>query len=344
MSDPKLTDEEGRLAALNRYDVLDSEPEQPFEKITKLVSAVLNVPICAVSLIDRDRQWFKSKQGLYLQQTSRSISFCTHTIKAHEPLVIADALADERFCDNPLVLGPPFIRSYAGVPLRSPDGYNLGALCAIDINPRQFSDDQISILKSFSALVVDELELRRIADRDHLTGALTRRGFLAQLDKEIARHQRHARASALLMFDVDHFKKINDGYGHPLGDAVLKAVSECCENALRPTDTFGRLGGEEFGILLSETTASDALLAAERFRMAIAQMRLCEHPELRVTASFGVAPITAERCKPGTWLSDADEAMYLAKRQGRDRCCTTGSETVLTTVASPPGPLASIAA
>src|SRR5690349_6483011 len=177
MRESKLADEEGRLAALNRYEILDTPPEAPFEKITSLVQDVLQVPICAVSLVDREQQWFKSIQGLDTRRTPRSISFCTHTIRTDEALIVPDALHDPRFSANPLVLGEPHIRSYAGVPLQSPDGYNVGALCAIDVVPRTFSDAQLAILRSFATLVVDQLELRRIAVRDHLTGALTRRGL-----------------------------------------------------------------------------------------------------------------------------------------------------------------------
>ncbi len=320
MLNGKHLDEEGRLAALHRYQVLDTAAEEPFDKITRIVKTVLNVPICAVSLVDRDRQWFKSIQGMTVPETPRSISFCAHTIKTDQPMLISDAMTDERFKTNCLVVGPPFIRSYAGVPLQSSDGYNLGALCAIDTKPRSFDDAQIGLLKNFAALVVDELELRWIADRDHLTGALTRREFLQQMENEGKRFKRHGRPSALLMLDVDHFKSINDRFGHSAGDAVLKAVSVCCGSAVRPSDVFGRLGGEEFGLLLPETSADEAVAGAERFRQSIAALRFPNLNGVAVTASFGVAPINDTRCDPERWLADTDEALYRAKRNGRNRC------------------------
>lgn len=322
MTDPQLCDEEGRLAALLRYQVLDSGPEKPFDKITELVKLVFDVPICAITLIDRDRQWIKSIRGLDVKETPRSESFCTHAVGGREPLIIRDARADPRFADNAAVTGALNIRSYVGAPLRSPDGYNLGALCVLDTRPRDFDATQIQILKHFASLVMGELELRTIAERDHLTGALTRRGFRSQVDREIARYQRHGRVSALLVFDIDHFKAINDRYGHPIGDAVLTSVTSACEQVIRPSDALGRLGGEEFGIIMSETTAREGLLAAERFRKAVERLRFTDQPDLRVSASFGVAPISSARCSPDRWLSDADEAMYLAKREGRNRVCT----------------------
>lgn len=193
-------------------------------------------------------------------------------------------------------------------------------MCAIDTVPRSFEAAQIELLGNFAALVVNELELRRIADRDHLTGALTRRGFLQQMDREIERFERYRRPSALLMFDVDHFKAINDSLGHPAGDDVLKAIAEGCGSTVRPSDVFGRLGGEEFGLLLPETSAREALAAADRFRQIIAALRFPARDGLHVTASFGVAPISVGRCNPERWLAAADEALYLAKRNGRNRC------------------------
>ncbi len=107
--DPKLTDEAGRIAALERYAILDTGREMAFEKITSLVKTIFDVPICAVSLIDRDRQWFKSIQGIDAEQTERSVSFCDHTIRSREPLHVPDASKDERFMNNPLVTGEPHI-------------------------------------------------------------------------------------------------------------------------------------------------------------------------------------------------------------------------------------------
>lgn len=320
MLDQKLEDERGRLAALERYGVLDTPPEKPFDKITSLVQSVMEVPICAVSLVDRERQWFKSVQGLDAMESPRSDSFCTHTITRHEPLLVIDALKDPRFSCSPLVLGEPQIRSYAGVPLQTPDGYNIGALCAIDYVPREYSDAQISILKSFASLVVDELELRRIAERDHLTGALTRRGFSQQLKKEIARFQRYECQSVLVLLDVDHFKSVNDRFGHPGGDEVLKLVSSVCQRHLRQNDFFGRLGGEEFGILLTDTDADGGWNAAEKVRRAIEEQPLDVGERIRVTASFGLASINAPISRPEDWIAEADEALYAAKREGRNRC------------------------
>jgi diguanylate cyclase (GGDEF)-like protein len=320
-TDPKLQDEAGRLAALHRYEVLDTPSEEAFDRITGLVSAVLGVPISTVSLVDADRQWFKSCVGVSSRETARDISFCTHTIQEREPFNIPDAKLDPRFAENPLVTGPPFIRSYLGVPLSTPDGYNVGSLCAIDVVPRNYSSAQIEILKSFAALVVDELELRRIAQTDHLTGAATRRGFTLELEKTLSRFKRSGHPTALVMLDIDHFKRINDTYGHPAGDLVLKTIAGQLAGQLRKSDTVGRLGGEEFGILLQDTKLDPALETAERLRIHMASSPVEHVPPLWVTASFGVAILDAEISSVQQWLALADEALYEAKRTGRNRTC-----------------------
>jgi diguanylate cyclase (GGDEF)-like protein len=300
--------------------VLDSQPEAPFDKITSLVRTILNVPIATVSLIDQSRQWLKSRQGLDITETARDISFCTHTIRTREPMIIPNATLDSRFANNPLVLGPPFIRSYAGVPLCSPDGYNVGALCAIDTAPRQFAPEQIDVLATFAAVVVDELELRLIAHTDFLTGALTRRAFVAELDRVLARYARTSEPCAVISIDIDRFKSINDSFGHPVGDTVLAAVASVCLERTRTEDAFGRIGGEEFCLLLPGADTNQAHQAAERLRLAIEALTFMSHPSIRVTASFGVAPITPDETA-NTWLARADAALYVAKQSGRNRSC-----------------------
>jgi diguanylate cyclase (GGDEF)-like protein len=319
---PELTDEPARLAALQRLAVLDSEPEEPFENVVALVRAVLGVPIAAVSLIDEDRQWFKARIGLEASETPRDISFCTYTIQQREPLVIADASQDPRFAANPLVLGNPGIRSYAGIPLRTTDGYNIGSLCAIDTQPREFSPAEIAMLDKFARIVIADLELRRIAGKDQLTGALTRRGFVERVSHEIERYRRYERPASLALIDIDHFKRVNDTHGHAAGDAVLREVARLMQHEARPNDMLGRIGGEEFALLMPETDARAAYLAAERFRQCIAAATIEASPDLQVqiTASFGVAELIPAFTDPESWFAATDVLLYAAKRRGRNRC------------------------
>lgn len=320
MIDPLLRDEPARIAALHRLNVLDTAVEEPFEKIVTLVRTVLAVPIATVTLVDHDRQWFKAKRGLEADQTPRSVSFCTHTIQQREPLIVENADLDPRFADSPLVAGPPYIKSYAGIPLRTPEGYNIGSLCAMDTRPRRFSPADVAILANFANIVCDELELRMIAQVDHLTGALTRRGFSEQVEREIARARRYDRPGTLVMLDLDHFKSVNDTHGHAVGDRVLQQVAETLRATLRPCDVFGRVGGEEFAILLPETSGSEAVAAIERLRQGIAAQPIAleNAGTLHITASFGVASLTSDMTSFTTWLKQADAMLYAAKAAGRN--------------------------
>ncbi|MEM7201948.1 MAG: GAF domain-containing sensor histidine kinase [Planctomycetota bacterium] len=158
-SAPIPANESERLAILRSYGILDTPPEERFDRITRLVSSLLGVPISLVSLIDTDRQWFKSAVGIDAPQTPRDVAFCAHAILGDMPLVVEDTATDDRFHDNPLVAGDPKIRFYAGAPLITQSGHRLGTLCAIDREPRQLSPREDAMLTSLAAIVIDELEL-----------------------------------------------------------------------------------------------------------------------------------------------------------------------------------------
>jgi diguanylate cyclase (GGDEF)-like protein len=320
MIDSKLADETGRILALHRYDVLDTEEEAAFENITSLVQSIFNVPMVTVSLVDTNRQWFKARRGVDACGTARDISFCTHAINGRSPLAVVDALEDERFSNSPLVRGEPYIRSYLGVPLETPDGYNIGSLCVMDRVPRAFSSDQVAVLMSFAQLIMGELELRQIARVDALTQALTRRSFVAEAEKEVTRCRRYRAPATLVMLDIDHFKSINDRLGHPAGDQVLIAVANLCIESLRSNDAFGRLGGEEFAFLLPHTDIAGALICAERCRAAMEELVHGGAVPVPVTASFGLAAWWEDCASTDMWIAAADRALFAAKRAGRNRC------------------------
>lgn len=155
------TDEAGRLQALREYRILDTDPEQGFDDLTMLAAQICGTPIALISLVDENRQWFKSRVGLEARETARSVSFCTHAIRQQGIFMVPDALNDARFRDNPLVLRDPHIRFYAGKPLLARDGEAIGTLCVIDRLPRTLTDDQKAALEALQRQAEAQLELRR---------------------------------------------------------------------------------------------------------------------------------------------------------------------------------------
>jgi GAF domain-containing protein len=153
--------EAGRVAALQKYAILDSEPEQGFDDLTLLASYVCRTPIALISLIDESRQWFKSRIGVTISETPRELAFCSTAILGSDVMIVPDTLKDERFRNHPLVVSEPNIRFYAGAPLITEEGFALGTLCVIDRSPREFGPDQKEALKALSRLVLGQLEFRR---------------------------------------------------------------------------------------------------------------------------------------------------------------------------------------
>ena len=235
---------------------MDTPAEERFDRVTRLVNRLFNVPVSRVSLVDSNRQWFKSCFGLPVLETDRDISFCGHTILDDCVLVIENALEDERFSDNPLVTGEPNIRFYAGFPLRMPNGMKMGTLCLIDDQPRVFTKEDEETLKDLASMVVDEHISTQLATIDELTMISNRRGFLELSQKGISQCNRHNERAILLYLDLDHFKAINDNYGHDCGDKALIEFSKMLSQVFRETDIFGRLGGDEFAVLISDASES----------------------------------------------------------------------------------------
>lgn len=240
--------------------------------------------------------------------------FCTHTIESDEPLLVSDALTDARFAAHPLVACKDGVRFYLGVPLKTPSGFNIGSLCAIDTIPREVTREQVEAMSDLGRLVVEALELRKLAMTDSLTGALTRRALFLEAEKELVIARRLGRQLGCIMFDLDHFRSINEKFGHPTGDYILRKVAARCRGELRKRDRIARVGGEEFAVMLPNTTAEGALVVAEKIRHALADRPMVfDLQSIAVTGSFGVTALCPSEDDFRKTLRRADKALYRAK-------------------------------
>lgn len=344
--------EQARLEALRRYRIVDTLPEQSYDDIVGMAALICGAPQAVMTFVDEDRQWFKAAHGIEGDQTERSIAFCDIAIRRpEEVLVVSDASRHPRFKDYPQVTGPDHLRFYAGAPMVTPAGQALGTVCVIDIKPRELSPEQLAALQALARLAVQLLELRKgkldaqrqLAERelhtrdllryqrklemenselsaeastDALTGLLNRTG-LEKVNQELgpdtlARNTPYSVA----MLDIDHFKRINDTLGHAAGDAVLRIVGEEIAKGVRGGDIAVRYGGEEFLVIMPGTPLAGAKTVVERIRAEIATRPDLPMP---VTLSAGLAMGRAGTDAVDVLFQRADQALYRAKRLGRNR-------------------------
>jgi diguanylate cyclase (GGDEF)-like protein len=306
--------EKKRLDALRALDILDFQAEERFDRLTRMAKRIFSVPIALVSLVDENRQWFKSCIGLSLSETSREISFCGHAILGSEVFIIRDAVEDERFADNPLVLNDPKIRFYAGCPL-TVNGHRLGTLCIIDQAPRNFGHDDIEALKDLASMVERELEAVQLATLDELTGLSNRRGFLllAKYSRKLSIRQKSR--LVLVFIDLDQFKSINDKYGHAEGDVALVAFANLMNASFRESDHYARLGGDEFVALLSSTSIKEAETMIERFKTSLNAYNQQAKRGYDISFSYGIVEFNhGTQTTIEELLAQGDSLMYESKK------------------------------
>ena len=477
---PQIQLEEQRIHAVHTSNLLDTEPEPEFDEAVRLAALICETPISLMTVVDRDRQWFKASTGLGLQETPREQAFCSHALGRTAPLIVPDAANDLRFQENPLVTGDPNIRFYAGMPLNTADGHTIGTLCVIDTKPRELTEQQqtaLSILghqvstqielrikmkqledaiaekaiveselrgsnalfrafmdnspmvgymkdfsgrmiyynrpfaqrfeitpeqwlgkddfeiwppefaekfraadlsvlqhkqlkiteetspgpgntlahwRSYKFPIVDEFggrllaglsldisrernaenELQQLNGRlqlanetlleisrtDALTGLRNRRAFDTRLQLEFATMTQIGAPLAVILFDVDNFKSVNDTFGHGAGDDILVQIGRLLQAGARGIDFAARYGGEEFVILLPNSTLEAACVVAERMRVTVEQYSWRRRP---ITISGGVACRSSLTLAPAELVADADVALYRAKGLGRNRIEST---------------------
>ncbi|MFB0699917.1 GGDEF domain-containing protein [Pseudomonas protegens] len=314
----KPNNEALRIQTLRELNVLDTSPEERFDRLTRLAKRLFNVPIALVSLVDADRQWFKSCVGLDVSETSRDISFCGHAILGDQILTVPDAGLDERFHDNPLVVGAPGIRFYAGCPLTVTNGSKLGTLCLIDIKPRDLDDEDRALLRDLARMAEQELAAVQMASMDELTLLSNRRGFEALARHALGVCKRLEKPATLLFFDLNDFKQINDTYGHAEGDGALKTFADVLRIAFRESDVIGRLGGDEFVALLTAADHVETSAIMARLRDILDERNATLKRGYDIRFSVGQIEYDAGRHPDiEALLADADKAMYLHKQASK---------------------------
>jgi GGDEF domain-containing protein len=280
---PVPANERQRLATLRSLNLLDTPPEERFDRITRLARSLFDVPIALVSLIDADRQWFKSNQGLSACETGRDVSFCGHTILQDGLMVVRNALDDARFHDNPLVTRDPNIRFYAGYPLSAPDGSKLGSLCIIDHEPREMSPEQLRSLQTLGQVIESELVALNLSINDKLTGLANHRGFLEIGGHTFALARRLGHTLQLLWLRAE------PQWGRKAGDAMfdrmLVEVSQSLLTSFADCDLIARVDEYDFAVLLSRKEPTTHEPALDRLEGLIHQFNDQRPAGLKIAAT-----------------------------------------------------------
>ena len=335
---PLPPDEEARLRALHATGLLDSEPDELFDRITRIACASLNVPVALISLVDAERQWFKSACGIGERETARDDSFCAHAVLDGEPLIVADTSADPRFRANRLVTGAPHVRFYAGIPISS-DGQRIGTLCVIDSVPRTLAPQDLVVLQQLARTVEDLIGLRsaalltmqRLAEwgmgavarrpafpRDALTGLPNR----LAVEDAIARHGADGRDGSplLVAVDVDNLAAVNQGGGHASGDAVLAAIAGRLRRQAGTGGIAARIGGSTFLLWLHPGGDGHAR-SLQELQRALNQPLELDGQLIHGSVTLGCSRHGRDGVEAEELLRKAQAALRHAKSQGHGQAC-----------------------
>ena len=270
---PIPINEASRIDSLIKLDVLDTDPQERFDRITRLTKKIFDVPIALISLVDSKRQWFKSKQGLDATETSREISFCGHAIakpatenSKSRILEVQDAIQDNRFFDNPLVTGDPKIRFYAGFILQSHQDYNLGTLCIIDNHPRKLSDSERESFYDLGMIAQNALQSLRHEDKDIHTGLYNRRGFLSITEHIVENSKRNMHLISLAYIELTNYESLIEKHGKLIEQEILSEFVNILKTTFRQSDLISRIGENKFVVLSAHNKFIKFDLNLNRFK------------------------------------------------------------------------------
>ncbi len=327
-----------KLAKLHALDPFYTPLEERFERLTRLARRALSVPIAAITIVQGDRQWFKSVAGLEITELPMAKSLCGAVLKEGKPVIVKDALEDLDLMSNPLVLGEPKIRFYAGHPIKDSDGKTIGTFCVMGMKPRTTDTNfgptltdlgemaqrelfSVELNNAQSELVAKLGEARRQAMFDPLTRLWNRRGGIDLLNKALDEALRHDHTLGIYLADIDNFKSVNDEYGHQVGDEVLSLIARKIVGSVRPQDLVCRYGGDEFLVIVHDVEQKDCAEIAERVCDGIRNAPVrTRGGTARVTLSIGIAMRNrGDGITTHGLIEKADQALYSSKRAGRDR-------------------------
>jgi diguanylate cyclase (GGDEF)-like protein len=266
---PLPANEAERQRQLDSFQILDAEPDEDFDRITRIASQMLGMPIALISLVDHERQWFLSRVGLAARETAREVAFCAHTICSDQVMVVPDAREDGRFRDNPLVTGAPHIRFYAGAPLRTRDGHALGTLCVISSEPHHLGDNEHRLLEELAGMVIHSLESRRDRYLCPLTGLQNRRPFFEAGERELQRSRVSGVPLSLSLVGLDDFASLSDRLSRAEANRLLQEVAAIVRSELGSSEVAARLAAADFAVLLCGQTREVAIALADRIRSRI---------------------------------------------------------------------------
>lgn len=308
---PLPTDEPERLATLHALQLLDTPPEERFDRITRIARRCFDLPMAMIGLIDRDRQWFKSGVGLALPELPRAVAPCAHAIVGPDILVVPDTWGDARFAANPLVIGEPRLRFYAGCPLQA-EGRRIGTLCLFGRSPRGFDDADRAALRDLAGIVEHELALHGQALRDDLTGLANQRGFRPRATQALAACYRRGRPAALMRLRLRSGHP-PDAFGRVAVDETQRRFARLLRHVLRGSDVAARLGDDDFAALLTDADAASQAQTLRWLQIAASGAGASES-----ALRFSVGVVACEGANPAdldALLAEADTAMADALRR-----------------------------
>lgn len=294
------TNEDLRLKTLQSLNVLDTPAEERFDRLTRIVAKMFDVSISLVSLIDSNRQWFKSCVGLNAKETPRDISFCGHSILQNDLLVVEDALEDERFFDNPLVTADPKIRFYVGAQLTHPNGSKLGTLCLIDPEPKTFTPADAAQLKQIAHLVELELLNNQSLAIDKPSGLSDDTTFVLLAKQSLAQCLKLKAPYTLAYIECPQLLTLKHQRGQEAQLALIKIITQNCRSTLRSSDVIARYSESAFTAFFSnmnlQNTAQEIKLLADKIQID------CDQENLHITFEYRLG--LASQSEPSSLIED----------------------------------------